>query len=674
MGQPVQETQSIREEIDLSLEKAKKCMQEGAFPDAVAHLRELLKAHPGEFEAWYFLAVCQRYLKQFEQAENSIKAALEYKDDFGRAYQERGHLLLAQGLWREAIPAYLDAVRRNDSLAASWRQLIELGQRAGDERLVNDAKEQFLRLQSLPPALLGVRNFLAEGKLLKAENLCRQFLKQNPKHVEGMRLLADIGVKLSILDDAEFLLESALVFEPDNSFARFDYVNVLHQRQKYAASLEQAQKLLEQSPSDDRFRTAYANQLVAIGRFEDAIGVYEDIASRNPSSAPLYLLTGHALKTIGRVDEAIAAYRSAYQHRPKYGDAYWSLANLKTYRFDDLEIERMKFEEGASDTPLEDRIHFCFALGKAFEDRKDFAAAVDFYERGNSLKRDDAAYSADRMTHQLELQKAHCDQSYFALREGHGCPDPAPIFIVGLPRAGSTLLEQILSSHSEVDGTLELQNIPAIAHRLDGRRMTYEEPKYPKVLGELSEEQCRTLGEEYIRETVIHRGKGAFFIDKMPNNFRHIGLIKTILPNAKVIDARRHPMACCFSGYKQLFAEGQEFTYGLKEIGQYYRDYVDLMDHWDTALPGFVLRVQYEEVVADLETQVRRILSFCDLPFESACLEYYKTERSIRTPSSEQVRQPIYKSGVDQWRNFEAYLDPLKNALGPVLERYPFDR
>src|SRR6056300_990399 len=321
MGQPVQETQSMREEIDLSLEKAKKCMQEGAFPDAVAHLHELLKAHPGEFEAWYFLAVCQRYLKQFEQAENSIKAALEYKDDFGRAYQERGHLLLAQGLWREAIPAYLDAVRRNDSLAASWRQLIELGQRAGDERLVNDAKEQFLRLQSLPPALLGVRNFLAEGKLLKAENLCRQFLKQNPKHVEGMRLLADIGVKLSILDDAEFLLESALVFEPDNSFARFDYVNVLHQRQKYAASLEQAQKLLEQSPSDDRFRTAYANQLVAIGRFEDAIGVYKDIASRNPSSAPLYLLTGHALKTIGRVDEAIAAYRSAYQHRPKYGDA-----------------------------------------------------------------------------------------------------------------------------------------------------------------------------------------------------------------------------------------------------------------------------------------------------------------------------------------------------------------
>lgn len=665
------DNKATQEHIDAAMEQAKEAMKANNFTVAIELLQELVAEAPAEHEAWYFLAVCQRYTQQAEAASRSLQQCLDIDPSFGRAYQEYGHLHLAQGRVQEAIGAYLDAVRRNDSLVSAWRQLIDLATKIGDLNLRKDAEEQYRRLSALPGALLGVRNFLAEGKLLKAESLCRTFLKQNPKHVEGMRLLADIGVKLSILDDAEFLLESALVFEPENPFARFDYINVLHQRQKYAQSLEQAQTLLAQEPSNDRYRTSVANQLVAVGRFEEALDVYDDIAMRVPNSAPLQLLRGHALKTIGRIDEAIEAYRKAYKASPEFGDAYWSLANLKTYRFSDAELQQMLTEEGASTINTDDRIHLCFALGKACEDSERFEEAAYWYQRGNELKRVDAAYDADRMTQQLKLQQVHCDAEYFRKIVGSGCGDLAPIFIVGLPRAGSTLLEQILASHSQVDGTLELQNIPAIAHKLDGRRMVYDEPQYPAVLRDLGPEQAKVLGEQYINETQIHRAGAPYFIDKMPNNFRHIGLIKTILPNAKVIDARRHPMACCFSGYKQLFADGQEFTYGLTEIGQYYRDYVELMDHWDQAIPGFVLRVQYEDVVDDLESQVRRILDFCGLEFEPACVEFYKTKRSVRTPSSEQVRQPIYRAGVDQWRHFEPYLEPLKTALGPVLQRYP---
>ncbi len=660
-------------ETDQALQTVKASMQDSQFELAVQQLTELLEVSPEQHEAWYLLAVCQRYRKAFDQSLEALDTCLSLRPDFGRAYQERGHTYLAQGHTDQAIQAYLNAVRRNDSLLAAWRQLVSLATTVGDEALRHEASVQFAKLSQLPSALLGVRNLLAEGKLLKAEQVCRQFLKANPKHVEGMRLLADIGVKLSILDDAEFLLESALVFEPNNQFARFDYINVLHQRQKYAKSLEQARLLFASDPTSDRYKTALANQLVAIGEFVEALQYYDEIAQRQPSSAPIQLLRGHALKTIGQLPEAVSAYQAAYHARPSYGDAYWSLANLKTYRFSDAEIKAMAQQEAADSTAVDDRIHFCFALGKAFEDREQFASAAEYYSRGNELKRIDTAYDADRMSMQLKLQQEHLDLDYFERHHDVGCDSPAPIFIVGLPRAGSTLLEQILASHSQVDGTLELQNIPAIAHRLDGRRMTYETPQYPKILHDLGPDQCQSLGEEYLSETQVHRQQGLYFIDKMPNNFRHIGLIKTILPNAKVIDARRHPMACCFSGYKQLFAEGQEFTYGLQEIGQYYKDYVELMDHWDAVLPGFVLRVQYEDVVANLESEVGRILAFCELPFEAACVEFYNTKRSVRTPSSEQVRQPIYRSGIDQWRHFEAYLDPLKHALGPVLERYPIN-
>ena len=644
-------------------------IQSGNF--AVAHelLARLLTDFPNHSEGLYFFAVAQRFEGQFEGALASLQQLIDMEPNYGRAWQERGHTLLAGNDKAGAFASFQRAVQENGSLVASWRMLAELTDRRADPQKYDYFKDQFQRLASLPSELLGVRNLMEEGKLAKAEHLCRSFLQKHPRNIEGMRLLADLGVKTNVLDDAEFVLESALAFEPDNKLVRFDYMNVLYKRQRFELSMAQAQVLLDAEPDNHKYRFAYANQCVAVGRFEEALGFYDEFIASDPNAAPVHLLRGHALKTIGRIDEAVEAYRAVYHAKPDFGDAFWSLANLKTYRFEDTEIAQMREKQQDDKTSLDDKIHLCFALGKALEDRQDYQSSAEYYLLGNELKNTQVQYDKDRMNAKLAQQKQFCTAQLFERFGDAGCPATDPIFIVGLPRAGSTLLEQILASHSQVDGTLELNNIPALAHKLNGRRTVHEEPRYPKVLSQLTPELAQKLGQTYIDETQIHREGGQYFIDKMPNNFRDIGLIKMILPNAKVIDARRHPMSCCFSGFKQLFFEGQEFTYGLEEIGNYYRDYVELMNHWDEVLPGFVLRVQHEDVVDDLETQVRRILDFCDLPFEQSCVDFHKTQRSVRTPSAEQVRQPIFRTALDAWQNYEAWLDPLKEALGDDVRR-----
>jgi tetratricopeptide (TPR) repeat protein len=375
------------------------------------------------------------------------------------------------------------------------------------------------------------------------------------------------------------------------------------------------------------------------------------------------LSIAHVLKTLGRQPEAIESYRAAYESRPSFGDAYWSLANLKTYRFTDDELARMREQERAPDVGTEDRYHLCFALGKGLEDRAAFEESFRFYERGNKLKKAQTRFKIEPMERNTKLQTAICTREFFESRRGYGCTAPDPIFIVGLPRAGSTLLEQILASHSTVEGTMELPEILRYVGEMQGRQPESDSPRYPAILSEMSAADFAKYGERYLADTRIYRTGKARFIDKMPNNFRHIGLIHLILPNAKIIDARRDAMACCFSNFKQLFASGQEFTYGLGDIARYYRTYIALMRHWDDVLPGKVLRVQHEEVVDDLEGNVRRLLEFCGLDFEPACLEFHKTERSVRTASSEQVRQPIFKEGLDQWRNFEPWLGALEEAL-----------
>jgi tetratricopeptide (TPR) repeat protein len=431
-------------------------------------------------------------------------------------------------------------------------------------------------------------------------------------------------------------------------------------------ALEELDKLLKIEPRNRTYRTARATAWVGLGDYERAIELYRELLIETPKATELHLSVAHALKTLGRREEAIESYRTAAAIRPSFGDAYWSLANLKTYRFTDDEITHMRAAEAAPDTQIDDRFHLCFALGKALEDSAQYAESFIYYERGNALKKAQSRYRSESTERNARLQASVCTAEFFSARRGVGCASAEPIFIVGLPRAGSTLLEQILASHSQVEGTTELPEIPRLAQELQGRESTDTSPRYPGVLGDLNAADFQRMGEKYLAETRVYRVGKPRFIDKMPNNFRHIGLIHLILPNAKIIDARREPLACCFSNFKQLFASGQEFTYSLEDIGRYYCSYVELMQLWDTVLPGKILRVQHEDVVADLEGNVRRILDFCALPFESACVEFYKTERSVRTASSEQVRQPIFKGSLEQWRCFEPWLGPLKDALGDL--------
>lgn len=622
-------------------------------------------------EGLYLQAVCARYLKRYDFARTSLADLRQVAPDFGRAHQETGHLARAEGRLDDALDAYRRACRANPGLTASWRAQAAIFTAQGKAPDAKNANFQADRLEGLPPILLAVTNFIYENKTVKAEKLVRGYLQKNPKDVEAMRLLAEIATRFGVFDEADFLLESAVTFAPDNVQLRLEYIQILRKRQRYGEALKQAEDLYARDSKNPLFQSHLAIESMQTGDHERAFELFTQVLNRMPNDYATLTSLGHAHKTFGNHDEAVDSYRASYTSKPDHGDAWFGLANLKTYKFTDKEITQMQSLVARTELGFSDRVNLCFSLGKAFEDRKDFKQAFVHYERGNDLKYVQSRYRADEMTKELEAQAEHCGADLFAAKAGQGHDAPDPIFILGLPRAGSTLLEQIIASHSQVDGTLELPNILSMSFQLRGRDRKAEGGRYPKILHDLPADKLKQLGERYINDTRIHRKGAPFFIDKMPNNFRHIALIKLILPNAKIIDARRHPMACCFSGFKQHFAEGQEFTYGLENIGKYYRDYVGLMDHWDAVLPGQILRVQYEDVVADTEGQVHRILDYLGLPFEQACVDFHKTKRSVRTASSEQVRQPIFKSGLEQWKNFEPWLGPLKESLGPVLERYP---
>jgi tetratricopeptide (TPR) repeat protein len=625
-------------------------------------------------EAYYIRAVCLRRLKRHEDAISALNLLLGIDSDYVRAYQELGHVFVDQGKISSAIKAYETAVNADNALIASWKALVNLYTKTSNQAGLDRANHELIQLSALHPALQAVKSQLNRDNVSMADKICRDYMLSNKQDIEGMRLLAEIAVRSKILEDAEFILESAVVFSPTHIGARFDYANLLIKRQKFGKAHDIATILNQQNPQQVQFQVLLAATLSGVGETQASAELYRNIIKQNNGMQSLLLLLGHAEKTSGNIDAATKAYRELYKQSPDFGDAFWSLANTKTYQFTDQEIEHMQDYRERSETSVINKVHMNFALGKALEDRQEFASAFRAYELGNQLNKDMLKYDIPEIHKRIQRQISTCNADLFSNLSTVGCVDSAPIFIVGLPRAGSTLLEQILASHSQVDGTMELPNIMSVSRRLLGREKVAkdDEPHYPKILAQLEHDYFRQFGEQYINDTKVFRQGAAFFIDKMPNNFLHIGLIKLMLPNAKVIDARRHPMACCFSGFKQLFAEGQEFTYGLNEIGDYYKNYVELMDHWDAVLPGFVLRVQHEDVVHDLDTQVRRILDFCSLPFEQNCIEFYKTKRNVRTPSSEQVRQPIYTTGLEQWRNFEQHLQPLIDSLGPaVLQRYP---
>ncbi|WP_379553891.1 tetratricopeptide repeat-containing sulfotransferase family protein [Qipengyuania sp. DGS5-3] len=647
---------------DDSLKAAQAALQSGDYAAGAKLATALLEQDASDGEALYLAAVAARYLHDFSAADGFLKRLHMAMPEYGRAWQEEGHLALAQGADARALDAFTRATRFNPALAASWREQARLLGEAGRTQEAGAATAQQQRLAALPKELVAVTHHLAEGRVLRAEEICRHYLRQRPRDVEGMRLLAKIGLELGVLDDAEFLLESAVSFEPDNVQLKLDYVDVLRRRQKFARAHEEAMKLYDSDPASPLFQSRLAIECMQTGEYDQAFELFEQVLQKLPNDPATLTSMGHALKTRGRREEAVARYQAAIAVKPDHGDAHYALANLKNYAFSDEELSLMQAQAERSDLAFMDRVHVSFALGKALEDRGDYAASFEHYEAGNALKRAQTRYSADAMSEELAKQKEYCTAELFADKAGFGCEAPDPIFILGLPRAGSTLLEQILASHSQVDGTLELPDILALAHRLRGRKLG--QSQYPANLHDLKFEDAAKFGEQFINDTQVHRQDAPLFIDKMPNNFRHIGLIHLILPNAKIIDARRAPMDCCFSGFKQLFAEGQEFTYGLEEIGRYYADYVDLMDHWDAVLPGKVLRVSHEDVLDDLEGQTRRMLDYLELPFEEACLAFHKTDRAVRTASSEQVREPINRKGQNAWQPYQAWLGPLKNALG----------
>ena len=648
----------------------RKLLQERRYAEGLQATGALLVTVPGNRDVLYLRAQAQRLLGDIPAALQTLTGLEQLQPRFSRLYQERGqcHVVLKQA--PQAIDAFLRGVRINPALPASWSMLEGLYRMTGQAASAAEAAAHVATLKALPPEVVTATALFSDGELAPAENLVRAFLIKHGHHIEAMRLLARIGIARGVFDDAQLLLEAVLDLAPNYQAARFDYAQALSGRHMHEQAHQQAEQLLAADPANRNYRTLEALTCVGLGRHERAIELYRDLLSDATQPAELHLSIAHSLKTLGRGAEAVTEYRAAAAARPTFGDAYWSLANLKTYRFEDAELEQMRSAEANAATALVDRYHLCFALGKALEDRSQYEKSFEYYARGNALKRPETHYQPEALELNTRLQIEVCTPELFAGHQHTGVRAADPILIVGLPRSGSTLIEQILASHSRVEGTHELAEIPRIAADLRGRESDSDKLRYPAVLAEMTAEDFQRLGEKYLGATRIYRTGQDRFIDKMPNNFRHLGLIHLMLPNAKIIDARREPMACCFGNFKQLFASGQEFSYSIEDIARYYRTYLELMRHWDAVLPGCVLRVHYEDVVDGLEANVRRLLDFCELEFEPACVEFHRTERSVRTASAEQVRQPIYREGLEQWRHFEPWLGTLRATLGDALRRY----
>lgn len=652
--------------LETTLPVLRASLARGRYQEVLHVAEAYLGEHRGHRDLLYISAVAQRMLHRIPEALGTLATLQTFHPRYSRLFQERGHCHVMARDAAQAIDAFESAIRINPALPASWQALEKLYRIADRKREQANAADHVATLAKLPQPIVAARSMLADGDFEDAERTVNAYLAEHPDDVEGLRVLAWIARHFEYNIDAEKYLEKVLAKASHYNAARYDLVLTLVNLQKHARAREECERLMAAEPGNQGVRVTYAGILLALGDVDGAIERYGRLLEEMPGDCELHQSLGHALKTQGDSAGSIAAYHRAIEARADFGEAYWSLANMKTYRFTDFELQRMRQYEAQPYLQQADHYHLCFALGKALEDRGEHAESFTYYSRGNALKKEGSTYSAAAQERAVRRQKEICTPEFFAARRGWGCPDGSPIFVLGLPRAGSTLIEQILASHSQVEGTMELAHIPRIVGSL-GSGEKFGDIHYPAVLRDLSAEQCREFGEGYIRDTQVYRSAGKpFFIDKMPNNFRNIALIQLVLPNARIIDARRDAMDCCFSNFKQLYAHGHPFAYDLEDVGRYYRAYVDLMDHWDRTLPGRVLRVQHEDVLADLEGSVRRILDHCGLPFEEACVEFHRTERRVHTASAEQVRRPINRDGVDQWKPYEPWLGPLKAALGPL--------
>ena len=651
----------------VDLNEANLAVKENRFQDAIKLLDIILSNYPNHIDCLYLAAVSSRYLKNYEESKKYLELLLRNSPDMGRAYQELGHLNRDMGKADIAMKHYRQACELNPALLVSWKNLYNYFIKIKNKPAADTAIARIKKLESLPSSLLYIDQILNEGRLAIAEKKCREFLKRNPTNTHAMYLLSDIANKFGHFDDAEFLLEKAVEFSPNDGDLRMKYAEILRKKQKFPETLEQVNTLCKLYPDNLAYQAQRATEIMQNGNHKKAIILLDDILKKNPYNFSIHTSKGHAQKTLGKTQDAIQSYKSSYKLKPDHGEAFFSLSNLKTYSFDNNEIEQMKSQLNRVDLPLKEQTYFHFALAQAFETKNDFDNAFFHLKNGNRIKNQQSNYTIKKMDSELQSQIDICDSNFFNNMGSGGCKTKDPIFILGLPRAGSTLVEQILASHSMIDGTLELPNILTMAQSLRGDDIYGEKGNYPKSMSSLSKEKRIKMGEAFINDTQMHRQDAPMFTDKMPNNFRHIGLIHLIMPNAKIIDARRYSLDCCFSMFKQLFAQGQEFTYGLEEAACYYNSYVKLMNHWDNVLPGKILRVNNEDVIDDLEGQVKRLLDFLEIPFEQSCVSFHETDRSVRTASSEQVRQPINKKGQGRWKPYAKHLKPLMNALDSNL-------
>ena len=639
---------------------------------AAEQAEEILKVVPGHPPASLILAQAYRARGELAGALGVLESLVAAQPNWAAAHYELGLARSASGHGEAAIEALRRAAWLKPDSADAWRALGDHLTLVGDQAGADAAYASHIKASTRDPRLLEPAAALCEGRIAVAEAALRSHLVEHPTDVAAIRMLAEVAARLGRFEDAESLLARCLELAPGFTAARQNYALMLHRQIKPARALKQIDLVLEREPRSPAARNLKAAILGSIGEYERSIAIYAAILEEYPNQAKVWMSYGHAVKTAGRPQEGVRAYRRSIELAPGLGESYWSLANLKTYRFEAGEIEAMRVQLARDDLTDEDRLHFHFALGKALEDSGRYEESFSNYAQGNRMRKTMRPYDAKRTTQTVRRSIDIFTADFFHQRAGWGAAAADPIFIVGLPRSGSTLIEQILSSHSAVEGTMELHDIVSIARSFGEWQSRKRPGVFPEVLGTLDAGRVRALGEEYLGRTRIQRKTAArYFIDKLPNNWLRTGLIHLILPNAKIIDARRNPMGACLSCYKQHFARGQNYSYDLTDLGRYYRDYVELMTHFDAVIPGRIHRVTYEAMVDDTEAEVRRLLEYCGLPFESDCLRFYENERAVRTPSSEQVRSPIFRDGLEQWRHYEQWLGPLKEALEIAPQQGP---
>ena len=637
-------------------------------PAEASRLAEgLFKLAPNDPRVLLILGSARRRLGNPRAAKAVLAPLAKAYPRAANTQYELGLTLAELGEPAQATTALKQATAVNRDLADAWRVLGDLAFKAGDTASADSAYAQHRRASITDPALRGAAEAIFAGRLAEAEDELRARLSRHLADATATRMLGELYLRRARYGDAEVLFARCLELDPAHDGARFSYADALFRQQKAPQAIAEVEPLLARAPKDPAYLNLYAACLALVGEDARVVALYEGLLADYPRQPRLWLNYGHTLRAVGRREDAVAAYQKSLELAPGLGDAYWSLANLKVAAFTAADEAAMVAALARLDLTTDDRLHLHYALGKALEDRGDAAASFGHYAEGAALRRAETPYDPDATTAYVRRVETLFTPEFLAARAGAGSASEAPIFIVGLPRSGSTLIEQILASHSQVEGTMELPDIGFIARTFGDA--------YPEALGELSGPALGALGDGYIDATAIHRRLGRpFFIDKMPNNFLHLGLILLILPHARIIDARRHPMGSGFSAFKQHFAQGQSFSYDLADLGRYYRDYVELMAHFEAALPGRVHRLIYEDLIEDTETEVARLLDYCGLPFEPACLKFYENSRTVRTVSSEQVRRPIFRGGLDRWRAYEPWLGPLKAALGPALDGWRAER